>query len=168
MIIENRRIANNADIYILTVENNASKLCVSSKANVAINRKMLAEVAVTDAEAFAKIAEIAKNGGKTIFVGTRKQAQEAVKEEATKSESYYVTERWLGGTLTNFKTIRRRIKRLKDLYKMEEDGQVVYKDLSDISVMASAFELNEKNKCFYHRLGRGYSVSAIDFYRLRR
>ena len=73
-------------------------------------------------EAYAALNEIAKNGGKTIFVGTRKQAQEAVKEEATKSDSYYVTERWLGGTLTNFKTIRNRVKRLELIEKMEQDG----------------------------------------------
>ena len=73
-------------------------------------------------EAYAALHEIAKNGGKVIFVGTRKQAQEATKEEALKSESYYVTERWLGGTLTNFKTIRRRVKRLEQIEKMEEDG----------------------------------------------
>ncbi len=73
-------------------------------------------------EAYAALYEIAKNGGKVIFVGTRKQAQEATKEEATKSDSYYVTERWLGGTLTNFKTIRKRIKRLEDIEKMEADG----------------------------------------------
>ena len=73
-------------------------------------------------EAYAALLEIAKNGGKTIFVGTRKQAQEAVKEEATKSDSYYVTERWLGGTLTNFRTIRNRVKRLELIEKMEQDG----------------------------------------------
>lgn len=73
-------------------------------------------------EAYAALYEIAKNGGKVIFVGTRKQAAEASKEEAIKSDSYYVTERWLGGTLTNFKTIRRRVKRLEEIEKMEADG----------------------------------------------
>ena len=73
-------------------------------------------------EAYNALLEISKNGGKTIFVGTRKQAQEAVKEEAVKSDSYYVTERWLGGTLTNFKTIRARVKRLEQIEKMEADG----------------------------------------------
>lgn len=73
-------------------------------------------------EAYAALYEIAKNGGKTIFVGTRKQANEAIKEEATKSDSYYIAERWLGGTLTNFKTIRRRIKRLEEIEKMESSG----------------------------------------------
>ena len=73
-------------------------------------------------EAYTALYEIAKNGGKVIFVGTRKQAAEATKEEAIKSDSYYVTERWLGGTLTNFRTIRRRVKRLEEIEKMEENG----------------------------------------------
>ncbi|MCR5787315.1 MAG: 30S ribosomal protein S2 [Acholeplasmatales bacterium] len=73
-------------------------------------------------EAYKALAEATKDGGKVLFVGTKKQAQEAVKEEAERSGQYYVNQRWLGGTLTNFKTIRKRIKRLNDLYKMEEDG----------------------------------------------
>ena len=73
-------------------------------------------------EAYAALKEIAANGGKVIFVGTRKQASEAIKEEAIRSNSYYVSERWLGGTLTNFKTIRRRVKRLEEIEKMEKDG----------------------------------------------
>ena len=73
-------------------------------------------------DAYKALSEIAKAGGKVIFVGTRKQAQEAVKEEAIRSESYYVNERWLGGTLTNFRTIHSRVKRLEQIEKMEEDG----------------------------------------------
>ena len=73
-------------------------------------------------EAYAALKEIAANGGKVLFVGTRKQASEAVKEEALRSNSFYVNERWLGGTLTNFKTIRRRVKRLEQIEKMEKDG----------------------------------------------
>ena len=73
-------------------------------------------------EAYAALNAIAANGGKVLFVGTRKQAQEATKEEAIRSNSYYVTERWLGGTLTNFKTIRNRVKRLEEIEKMEQDG----------------------------------------------
>jgi len=73
-------------------------------------------------EAYKAMYEIAKNGGKVIFVGTRKQASEAAKEEALRTNSYYVNERWLGGTLTNFKTIRNRVKRLEQIEKMEEDG----------------------------------------------
>ena len=73
-------------------------------------------------EAYEKMSEIAKNGGTFIFVGTKKQAQEASLENALRSKSYYVIERWLGGTLTNFRTIRRRVKRLEEIEKMEENG----------------------------------------------
>ena len=73
-------------------------------------------------EAYAAMMDIVAKGGKVLFVGTKKQAQEAVKEEAIRSESFYVNSRWLGGTLTNFKTIQKRIRRLKELEKMEEDG----------------------------------------------
>lgn len=73
-------------------------------------------------EAYAELKNIAANGGKVLFVGTRKQAQDAIKEEALRSDSYYVNERWLGGTLTNFRTIRKRVKRLEDIEKMEKDG----------------------------------------------
>ena len=73
-------------------------------------------------EAYGALKEIAANGGKVLFVGTRKQAQEAIKEEAIRSNSYYVTERWLGGTLTNFKTIRSRIRRMEEIETMEKDG----------------------------------------------
>ncbi len=73
-------------------------------------------------EAYDALKKIAENGGKVIFVGTKKQAQEATKEEALRSDSFYMTERWLGGTLTNFRTIRRRINRLDQIEKMEENG----------------------------------------------
>ncbi len=72
--------------------------------------------------AYAELKKIAESGKKVLFVGTRKQAQDATREEAIRSNSYYVTERWLGGTLTNFKTIRKRVKRLEDIEKMETDG----------------------------------------------
>ncbi len=74
-------------------------------------------------KAYVALLNIVKDGGKVLFVGTKKQAQEAVKEEALRTDSYYVNQRWLGGTLTNFKTIRKRIKKLQDLYKMEETGE---------------------------------------------
>ena len=74
-------------------------------------------------EAYAEIKSIADNGGNFLFVGTKKQASEVAKEEAIRSKSYYVTERWLGGTLTNFRTIRSRVKRLEQIEKMEEDGK---------------------------------------------
>ena len=88
------------DIYIIDLEK--TKVCLE--------------------EAYAEIKTIAENGGKFLFVGTRKQAAEVCREEATRSNSYYVTERWLGGTLTNFRTIRRRVKRLEEIEKMEADG----------------------------------------------
>lgn len=73
-------------------------------------------------EAYAALNKIAADGGKVLFVGTKKQAIEATKEEAMRSNSFYVTERWLGGTLTNFKTIRKRVKRIDEIEKMEKDG----------------------------------------------
>lgn len=73
-------------------------------------------------EAFNFVKETAANGGKILFVGTKKQAQNSVQDEAERAGMFYVNHRWLGGTLTNFETIRKRIKRLKDLEKMEEDG----------------------------------------------
>ena len=73
-------------------------------------------------EAYEAMKKIAEEEGKILFIGTKKQAQEAVEECATRSEMYFVNERWLGGTLTNFKTIRSRIKRLDEIEKMEQDG----------------------------------------------
>ncbi|MGM7701200.1 30S ribosomal protein S2 [Pseudalkalibacillus sp. Hm43] len=73
-------------------------------------------------EAYNYMRDIAADGGKILFVGTKKQAQESVKDEAVRAGQYYINQRWLGGTLTNFDTIRKRIKRLKDLEKMQEDG----------------------------------------------
>lgn len=73
-------------------------------------------------EAFKVMRNIAAEGGDILFVGTKKQAQEAIKEEATRAGMYFVNQRWLGGTLTNFQTIQKRIKRLKDIERMQEDG----------------------------------------------
>ncbi len=72
--------------------------------------------------AYEEIKSIAQNGGTFLYVGTKKQAGEVVKEEALRSNSYYVNERWLGGTLTNFRTIRKRVNRLEEIEKMEKDG----------------------------------------------
>ena len=73
-------------------------------------------------DAYNFVREIAGEGKKVLFVGTKKQAQESVKEEAERSGQFYVNERWLGGMLTNFGTIRKRVKRLYELEQMEEDG----------------------------------------------
>jgi small subunit ribosomal protein S2 len=95
--------------------------------------------------AYKVLNEIVQNGGKVLFVGTKKQAQEAVKEEATRCGHFYVDQRWLGGTLTNFKTIRRRIKRLKDLYKMEEDGTFNLLPKKEVAQLKHEREKLEKN-----------------------
>ena len=73
-------------------------------------------------EAYSFVREISANGGNVLFVGTKKQAQDAIKEEAARCGGYYVNARWLGGMLTNFRTMRTRIDRLAQLRKMEEDG----------------------------------------------
>ena len=70
------------------------------------------------------LADTVRKGGKVLFVGTKKQAQQAVKETAKECGQFYVTERWLGGTLTNFATIKRSIGRLKEIEKMEADGSI--------------------------------------------
>lgn len=72
--------------------------------------------------AYEAMKSIAENGGTFLFVGTKKQAGEVARDEALRSNSFYVTERWLGGTLTNFRTIRRRVNRLEAIEKMEKDG----------------------------------------------
>ncbi len=73
-------------------------------------------------EAYNFVREISANGGYVLFVGTKKQAQDAIREEAARCGGYYVNARWLGGMLTNFRTMRTRIDRLAQLKKMEEDG----------------------------------------------
>ncbi len=73
-------------------------------------------------EAYNFVKEVAANGEEILFVGTKKQAQDSIKEEAERVGMYYVNARWLGGMLTNFKTIRKRIERLNQLEKMEADG----------------------------------------------
>ena len=73
-------------------------------------------------EAYAFVRDLSANGGNVLFVGTKKQAQDAIKEEAARCGGYYVNARWLGGMLTNFRTMRTRIDRLAQLRKMEEDG----------------------------------------------
>jgi small subunit ribosomal protein S2 len=73
-------------------------------------------------EAYMFIREVSANGGNVLFVGTKKQAGDSVKEEAIRANAYYVNARWLGGMMTNFKTIQRRIKRLEQLNTMKEDG----------------------------------------------
>lgn len=73
-------------------------------------------------EAYNFIKQVSEEGGKVLFVGTKKQAQESVKAEAERAGHFYVNQRWLGGILTNYKTISKRVKRISEIEKMEEDG----------------------------------------------
>ncbi|WP_438317676.1 30S ribosomal protein S2 [Sporosarcina sp. FA9] len=73
-------------------------------------------------EAYAFMRQVGEDGGKVLFVGTKKQAQDAIKEEAERAGMYYINQRWLGGTLTNFGTIQKRVARMKQIERMEEDG----------------------------------------------
>ena len=98
-------------------------------------------------EAYAALKNIAANGGKVLFVGTRKQASEAIKEEAIRSNSYYVSERWLGGTLTNFKTIRRRVRRLEEIEKMEKDGTFEVLPKKEVIKLKKEYEKLNKVLC---------------------
>lgn len=73
-------------------------------------------------KAYDFVRDLVADGGKILFVGTKKQAQDSVKAEAERSGQFYINQRWLGGTLTNFETIRKRIQRLKEIEKMAQDG----------------------------------------------
>ena len=96
-------------------------------------------------EAYNALVNIVKNGGTILFVGTKKQAQEAVKEEALRCGEFYVDVRWLGGTLTNFKTIESRIKRLKDLEKMENDGTFQKLPKKEVALLRKEHDKLEAN-----------------------
>lgn len=96
-------------------------------------------------EAYEVVSEIAKQEGTFLFVGTKKQAQEAAKEEAIRSNMYYVVERWLGGTLTNFKTIRKRINRLTQIEDMEKDGVFELLPKKEVIKIRKEYEKLEKN-----------------------
>ncbi len=96
-------------------------------------------------EAYRAVFEIAQQGGTILFVGTKKQAQDAVKAEAERCGMYYVNERWLGGMLTNFKTIQSRIDRLKKIEKMSEDGTFDVLPKKEVIALRKEWEKLEKN-----------------------
>ncbi len=96
-------------------------------------------------EAYAFLKEQVEEGKTVLFVGTKKQAQECVKEAAEKSGMYYVDQRWLGGMLTNFGTIRARVQRLKDLEKMQEDGTFEVLPKKEVILLKKEMEKLEKN-----------------------
>ncbi len=96
-------------------------------------------------EAYNFVREVAASGAPILFVGTKKQAQTAVKEEAQRCNMFYVNERWLGGMLTNFRTIQTRVARLKELEKMFEDGTVEQYPKKEVILMQRELEKLQKN-----------------------
>ena len=96
-------------------------------------------------EAYKAVSDIAAEGGTILFVGTKKQAQEAVQTEAERCGMYYVNERWLGGMLTNFKTIQTRIQRLKAIEKMAEDGTFDVLPKKEVVNIKKEWDKLEKN-----------------------
>ena len=96
-------------------------------------------------EAYKFVKEQAEEGKKVLFVGTKKQAQECIKEAAQKCNMYYVDQRWLGGMLTNFKTIQGRVKRLRDLEEMSQDGTFDVLPKKEVSGLRNEMEKLEKN-----------------------
>ena len=98
-------------------------------------------------EAYSALYEACKDGGKALFVGTKKQASEASIEEATRCGGYYVTERWLGGTLTNFKTIRERINRLDEIEKMKSEGKFELLPKKEVAKLQKEYDKLNKILC---------------------
>ena len=96
-------------------------------------------------EAYAAVKNIVAEGGKILFVGTKKQAQDSIKSESERCGMYYVNERWLGGMLTNFKTIRSRIARLKEIEKMSVDGTFDVLPKKEVIGIKKEWEKLEKN-----------------------
>lgn len=95
-------------------------------------------------DAYNYMHEVAQNGGVALFVGTKKQAQDAVKEEAVRSGQFYINHRWLGGTLTNWGTIQKRIARLKAIKAMAEDGTFEVLPKKEVAVLLKEQERLEK------------------------
>ena len=96
-------------------------------------------------EAYYAIKDVVANGGKILFVGTKKQAQDSVKSEAERCGMYYVNERWLGGMLTNFKTIQSRIAKLKEIERMSEDGTFDVLPKKEVIELRKEWDKLEKN-----------------------
>ena len=95
-------------------------------------------------EAYNFVRDLAAEGGKIVFVGTKKQAQESIKSEAERCNQYFVNERWLGGMLTNFQTIEKRVKRLKTLEKQAEDGTFEVLPKKEVTLLKHEMEKLQK------------------------
>ena len=96
-------------------------------------------------KAYEALKAIAEDGGKVLFVGTKKQAQEAAEESAIRTNMYFVNERWLGGTLTNFRTIRSRVRRMEEIEKMEENGTFDLLPKKEVIGLKKEYEKLNKN-----------------------
>lgn len=96
-------------------------------------------------DAYQAVFNIAKEGGQVLFVGTKKQAQDSIKEEAERCGMFYVNERWLGGMLTNFETIKTRVQRLKELEAMIEDGSINLLPKKEVAKLIHEKEKLDKN-----------------------
>ncbi len=96
-------------------------------------------------KAYEALKKIVEDGGKVLFVGTKKQAQEAAEENAVRTNMYFVNERWLGGTLTNFRTIRSRVRRMEEIEKMEENGTFDVLPKKEVIGLKKEYEKLNKN-----------------------
>ena len=96
-------------------------------------------------KAYEALKTIAEDGGKVLFVGTKKQAQEAAEESAVRTNMYFVNERWLGGTLTNFRTIRSRVRRMEQIEKMDSDGTFDALPKKEVIGLKKEYEKLNKN-----------------------
>ena len=114
-------------------------------------------------EAYKAVADIAANGGTILFVGTKKQAQDAIASEAERCGMFYVNERWLGGMLTNFKTIQSRINRLKEIEAMEEDGTFDVLPKKEVINLKKELEKLQKNLGGIKEMKRlPYAIFIVD------
>lgn len=114
----------------------------------------LEKTALKIEEAYAALKTICENDGRVLFVGTKKQAQEAAREEAERTQMYYVTERWLGGTLTNFRTIRKRVTRLDEIEKMEADGVFAALPKKEVIKIRKEYDKLLRNLCGIREMKR--------------
>ena len=105
-------------------------------------------------EEYEALNKIAAEGGKVLYVGTKKQAQEVCREEAERSNMYYMTERWLGGTLTNFRTIRRRVNRLAQIEEMEKNGTFDKLPKKEVVGLKKEYDKLNKNLCGIREMER--------------
>ncbi len=96
-------------------------------------------------EAYNAVGDIVADGGTILFVGTKKQAQDAIRNEAERCGMFYVSERWLGGMLTNFKTIQSRIRRLKEIEMMSRDGTFDVLPKKEVTILRKEWEKLERN-----------------------